>query len=133
MTTKFIKFYHVLITIFIVSFAIAYITCGFFDSRGQDIVAHTTGMITMAGCFTAGFSFLKFLKKNLMFTTIGFIANIGMALAYFLYIFKEISPSNVILKSHAASSMLFDVTTLLLSVTTLFALVILNKEDKKND
>lgn len=133
MKTEIYKKYKLLTAIFIVTFALAYIVCGFFNIKGQEVVAHITGCITMSGCFIASLAYMRMPKKNLIFKLIGFSGNFGMAGAYFLYIFNAISPSNFIIKSHAASSMLFDITTLLLSVTTMLALIILNMDDKEND
>lgn len=127
------KLFRVLSVIFAASFIIAYMICGFFDYAGKNIVAHITGAITMSGCFITSLSFLKYLKGNKIFKLIGFLGNFGMATAYFLYIFKAISPSNFLIKSHAASSMLFDITTLMLSITTLLALIIIHTEDTEHD
>lgn len=122
------KLWVTITNIALIVFCFSYVICGFFDLKGQEFISHITGSMTMIGCFFVGISFLKFPIRNKLFKILGCLSNLGMSACYFLYLFHEISPSNLQIISHAASSMSLDITTLGESLTNLLALVIIGKE-----
>lgn len=111
-----------LMMIGLISYSISYIIYGFFGEEGQVIIAHGTGLITMVINIIVGLMFVFYCNKSKLLKYLGIISNLGMALSYFLYLFLEISPSNFIVLSHVASSILFDITTSGQSLTNLVAL-----------
>ena len=126
------KFVIPLTLTIVLIFIISFIFCGFFVESLQTILSHATGMITMtlqlmtAITLTSLYLYFKPVNKfTKMFYFMGIASNSLMFIGYFLYIFMAISPSNVALLSHAASSILFDTSTSCDSLCILIALLLL--------
>jgi hypothetical protein len=101
------------ITIFLILiYSLSIFICNFLGEEGREIVAHFTGLETMACCLMAAI-FISFFAKKIssIVRLVGSISFWCLSLGYFFYLWLHISPSNFAITSHAVDSILFDVGT----------------------
>lgn len=104
----------------LIIYLISFIICGFFGEEGQEITAHGGGLVTLVNSILAcalTFS-MNFNNRTSKYTF--FISSGLMAVAYFMYIFLHIEPSDYADPLHSFASMLFDIATSGLLVSMVF-------------